>query len=253
MKLTREQLLAAIRAGKNNQVAFLDFSWPSYPPVQLAVHFSGSRIDVLLRVNRTREFPLFSLGSADAFAVWLDGFYAALREQGGAAVIRYTPLSPPMIQENGRWEAFLAAHPGAEEDLYSFVAGFIPVKSKSYGYLCDVVLYICRLYVENGLRSINMTGVFHAVAAMHGCTKGCLSSGITGELRCAAEGKNPFVCAFAFNGWLKRIYPVVGTLVMRMLGGAPSFTLCNDRQLLFICREGRMIDPIEYRSLLKHP
>ena len=98
MKLTREQLLAAIRAGKNNQVAFLDFSWPSYPPVQLAVHFSGSRIDVLLRVNRTREFPLFSLGSADAFAVWLDGFYAALREQGGAAVIRYTPRSPPMIQ-----------------------------------------------------------------------------------------------------------------------------------------------------------
>ena len=95
MKLTREQLLAAIRAGKNNQVAFLDFSWPSYPPVQLAVHFSGSRIDVLLRVNRTRELPLFSLDSADAFAVWLDGFYAALRGSKAAPLSSATPRFLP--------------------------------------------------------------------------------------------------------------------------------------------------------------
>ena len=81
------------RGAKNNQVAFLDFSWPSYPPVQLAVHFSGSRIDVL-RVNRTREFPLFSLDSADAFAVWLDGFYAALRGAKAAPLSSYTPLLP---------------------------------------------------------------------------------------------------------------------------------------------------------------
>ena len=160
---------------------------------------------------------------------------------------------PPVVQENGRWTAFLDQHPGVEDDLRTFVAGLIPVKTKSYRYLCDVVLYICRLYIANGLRSINMTGVFQAVANMHGCTKSSLSSGITGELRCAVEFKNPFVCAFASGGWLKKIYPVIGTLVMRVLGGEPSFTLCNDRQLLFVCREGRVIDPIEYRSLFKHP
>ncbi len=79
-----------------------------------------------------------------------------------------------------------------------------------------------------------------------------VSSGITGELRCAAEGKIPLYVPSP-QRLAEKIYPVVGTLVMRMLGGAPSFTLCNDRQLLFICREGTDDRSHRIRSLLKHP
>ena len=96
-----------------------------------------------------------------------------------------------MIQENGRWEPSSPLTPAPRKICTALSPALSRLNPNLTATCATSCCTSCRLYVENGLRSINMTGVFHAVAAMHGCTKGCLSSGITGELRCAAEGKIP--------------------------------------------------------------
>ncbi len=95
MKLTRESSCSPPSAltGKNNQVAFLDFS-RGLPirPCSLA-STSAAAGSMCCCVNRTRKFPVFSR-QRDAFAVWLDGFCAAALRGAKAAPLssRYTCL-----------------------------------------------------------------------------------------------------------------------------------------------------------------